>query len=301
MAEREPGGAPVIGGAVEEDRRGQGQAQAAKELLEQRPAQAVQPEIGGQREQHDVPESKPGNPGLEPAPLAARVRRLLPRLQFPERQLGLVAHRSQQSHQLAQGNLPGQEGDRHLAFQEIHLGGADGRVEPKQVLEQPNAGHTMDRRDAQGEPAETAIAEVQQLFLHRGFIQAPPAVPAPVPLAWPHPRVPGQGVVTRELVFSQQVMHQQAPLAAKDLVVPGQTGVAARFAAVKTGGGLRLAGLGLAFADAGSGARRRSIPPRNAGFSRQAFADAVSGELRGRHPGRRHFRQHCAKRSHCVV
>jgi hypothetical protein len=61
-----------------------------------------------------------------------------------------------------------------------------------------------------------------------------------------------------ELVFSQQIMHQQAPLAAKDLVRHGKAGVAARLAAVKAGGALGLAGPAFGLPDAGGGNPRRS-------------------------------------------
>ena len=61
-----PSRSPVVGGAVEKHRQGQRNAQPAREPAERRSAEAVQPQIGREVEQHDVAEGESRHAQLQP-------------------------------------------------------------------------------------------------------------------------------------------------------------------------------------------------------------------------------------------
>ena len=109
----------------------------------------------------------------------------------------------------------------------------DARLQPEQVLQQPHARHAMNRRHLEGDPADLAIREIEQLLLQRRVIQVSP------PLAFgrppdPHARMPAQVVELPQAALRQQIVNEQAAPAAKHFVVLGQVRVRARLAAVET-------------------------------------------------------------------
>jgi hypothetical protein len=68
LPQAEPGRTPVIGRTVEEDGQREHEAEVAEQFSKGRPAEAIQSQVGGDAEQHDVPEGKAGDGQLQPKP-----------------------------------------------------------------------------------------------------------------------------------------------------------------------------------------------------------------------------------------
>ena len=169
LAQTDPRRAPVIRRAVEEHGRRQHEAEPAHQLAETRTVQAVQPEIRGQAEQHDVAEREARKPELQPQ--TARRLAVARGLQVGELQLRLVAQGRQQPDEFTEPDLLVLEGDGDFLAREINLGLADAGLEAEEVFEQPHAGNAMDGRDVKRHAREPLVGKVHQPFAHRRLIE----------------------------------------------------------------------------------------------------------------------------------
>jgi hypothetical protein len=112
---------PIIRRAVNHDRQGKRQAHVIKQPMENRSAEAVQTEISGEAEQHDIAERKTGHADLHPLTFAERVG--FARFQFAQRQRRFVTNRCQERDDFAQRNLLRRETNRRFAFEELLIPG----------------------------------------------------------------------------------------------------------------------------------------------------------------------------------
>ena len=105
-------------------------------------------------------------------------------------------------------------------------------MQAEQIFQQPNAGDTVNRRDAKGDAALLAIGEIKQSLLQGRFVEK-----SPLPLlrvaSDAHAGGLGQFIKMFKAVFGKNFMHCQAAVAAKDFLCRGETGVAAGFSTMK--------------------------------------------------------------------
>src|SRR5262245_41710576 len=116
-------------------------------------------------------------------------------------------------------------------------------MKPKQVLQQPNTGDAVNRWNSQGDPADFAIREVQQPLLERRVIQIRPAFGWVV--GWtpdPHAWMRAEFVKLSKPALRQQIVHNLAAPAAKNLFSLAEGVVRTRLATVKAGGASRRNG-----------------------------------------------------------
>ena len=91
----------------------------------------------------------------------------------------------------------------------------------------------MNRRDVEGDPAQTAIGEIQQPLLQPRFIQIRPAWLGGT-LANAHARMHAQVVELAQAILQQKIMDEEATRAAESLALLLKGGLRAWLAAVKT-------------------------------------------------------------------
>jgi hypothetical protein len=110
---------------------------------------------------------------------------------------------------------------------------ADAWMQLKQILEQPDAGDAVNRRDPECHLADSVIAEIQQLTLNDRIIQAGPLL-AGSRSPNPNAGVPVQVVEMFQTVVSKQIVNGSTALAAEVLFAVSEGMAGARFAAMVT-------------------------------------------------------------------
>ena len=229
LSVRGEGRAPVVRRAEDEHREGEGEAQPPEQLLEHRAAQAVQPQITRQTEQHDVAKGEPGHAGLEHLPLGRRIRR--PFLQMPQRQRRFVSERGQQGGYATQPQPIRRVTDTDLAPRKVDLRPADARMQPEQVLEQPDASNAVDGRQVKGNSPRAVVREIEQPAFDLRVIQEGPPRRAAGRID-AHPRMPVQIVEMAQTTLPQQLVHGETAVAAKAFALSLKGGPAAGRAAM---------------------------------------------------------------------
>ncbi len=109
----------------------------------------------------------------------------------------------------------------------------DPGMQPEQVLQQPNAGNAMNRRDLKGNAADLAVREIEQPLLNGRFIQIGPLLTFGLSTNT-NARGLSQIIEVFQTMFSKQIVHDLAALAAEIISAPGKRKVFARLAAVIT-------------------------------------------------------------------
>lgn len=234
LAQADPRGAPVVGGAEEEDGQREDKAEVAEEFLQTGTAEAIKSEVGRDAEEHDVAEGEAGDGKLQPEAARNGAAGGGRSVEVGEFEVGFVAERSEERGDFAEFDAGGVEGDGGFLAREIHLRGADAGLELEQVFEQPHARDAVNGGEAEGDVREAGVGEIDEAGAGLGGVEigelagsggAGDADAGGV----------AEAVEIGEAVFREQFKNGAAALAAEGVAGVREGGRGARCAAVAAG------------------------------------------------------------------